>query len=65
MKGSFNRASNIYLIVIRFSFFFLIPVMASGKVQDDPLIMNVIFPFIILLLFGFTGGFIISTNINF
>jgi len=39
--------------------------MASGNVQDDPLIMNNIFPFIILLLFGFTGGFIISTFINF
>lgn len=39
--------------------------MASGKVQDDPLIMNNVFPFIILLLFGFTGGFIISTFIIF
>lgn len=64
LKGSFNRASNLYLIAIRFLFFFFIPVMASGKAQDDPLIMNNIFPFIVLLLFGFTGGLIISTDID-
>jgi hypothetical protein len=34
--------------------------MASGKVSNDPLVNNYFFPFLVLFLFGLTGGFILS-----
>lgn len=60
IKNSFNKKSNLYLIFARFTFFLIIPVLASGKVINDPLVSNNIFPFLVLFLFGLTGGFIVS-----
>lgn len=60
-KGTFNRMSNHYLIISKLVFFLLIPVMASGKVINDPLVNNPVYPFIVLFLFGFITGFILST----
>lgn len=60
-KGTFNRRSNHYLIIIKLVFFLLIPVLASGKVTNDPLVNNPVYPFIVLFLFGFVTGFTLST----
>jgi hypothetical protein len=60
-RGTFNQKSNHYLIIARIIFFFIIPVLASGAVNNDPLVYNPFFPFFVLFLFGFTAGFIVST----
>jgi hypothetical protein len=60
LKGAFNATSFYYLLLARLFFFFTITIMANGADKDDPMISNVIFPFINQLLFGFTNGFITS-----
>lgn len=62
IKNTFNKKSNLYLIIIRLVFFLLIPVMASGKVSDDPLVTNSFFPFLVLFLFGVSAGLVVSKH---
>jgi hypothetical protein len=62
VKGSFNKTSNLYLVLSRTVYLFWIPLLASGKAHNDPLVYNYFFPFLICFLFGVTNGFVVSNH---
>lgn len=62
VKGSFNAKSNFYLVFARLVFLFLVPLMASGKALNDPLIHNNFFPFFVIFLCGLSNGFVVSKS---
>lgn len=62
IKNTFNLQSNRYLIISRLAFYFIIPAMASQSqhLQDDYLLHNDVFPFVVLFVFGVSGGLVLG-----
>jgi len=62
-RWTFNAYSLIYLFASRSYFIIAIPLIATAIFNDDSLINNYIFPYLVQLLFAITNG--VVTNASF
>jgi len=59
-RWTFNALSLIYLFASRAFFVVVIPLLATSVFNDDSLINNYIFPYLVQLLFSITNGLVTS-----
>ena len=60
-RWTFNSYSLIYMFTSRAYFVVVIPLLATSIFNDDSLINNYIFPYLVQFLFAFTNGIVTST----
>jgi len=62
-RWTFNSLSLIYLFASRAFFVVVIPLLATSVFNDDSLINNYIFPYLVQLLFSITNGLVTSNSL--
>ena len=62
-RSTFNSLSIIYLFSARTYFLIAIPLMATTLFDDDPLINNYYYPYIVQFLFSLSNGIMTSNFI--
>jgi hypothetical protein len=59
-RWTFNSHSLFYMFVARAYFILVIPLLATNLFNDDDLVNNYVFPFLVQLLFSITNGVVTS-----
>jgi hypothetical protein len=59
-RWTFNSDSIIYMFASRSYFIIVIPLLATTLFNDDSLVNNYFFPYLVQLLFAFTNGLVTS-----
>ncbi len=59
-RSTFNSLSIIYLFSARAYFLIAIPLMATTVFDDDPLINNYFYPYLVQFLFSLSNGIMTS-----
>ena len=59
-RWTFNSTSLIYMFATRAYFVIVIPLLATSVFNDDSLVDNKIFPYLVQLLFSITNGVVTS-----
>lgn len=63
-RWSFNSYSVIYMFSTRAYFVVVIPLLATTIFDEDPLVNNYYFPYIVQFLFSLTNGIVTSKNLQ-
>ena len=59
-RWTFNKHSVFYMFITRGYFILVIPLLATTYFDDDSLINNYVFPYLVQLLFSITNGVVTS-----
>jgi hypothetical protein len=60
-RWTFNALSTIYMFSTRAYFIIAIPLLATTVFDDDSLINNYFYPYLVQFLFALTNGIVTST----
>ncbi len=63
-RWTFNSISIIYMFASRAYFVIVIPLLATNLFNDDILVNNYVFPYLIQFLFALTNGIITSKYLS-
>lgn len=59
-RWTFNKHSVFYMFATRAYFIIAIPLLATNTFDDDSLVNNYVYPFLVQLLFSITNGVVTS-----